>query len=142
MNHRHLFSPPPLRPFTLAEHQDRWRAVAGRYFTMAELKAAQSAGMPPEHVFDFESGVRLIISNEDHGGGCLYAHCSASPLMPIERTFAEVYQAFGFGLTWRRWESLSLGAAEAITGIPFARWRSPMLSARKAVPNWFARIGS
>lgn len=139
MSNRHL--PPPLEPRTLEQHCARWELVKTRFFTLAELDGFAQTGVPPAHRFDFDSGLRLIITHEDHGNGALFAHCSASVFAGIERELAATFETYGFGLAFRRLESLALGCAEAITGIPVGRWRHSVLSHRKGVPNWWAALG-
>lgn len=51
-------------PMKLAQHRERIPAALDPVYTLDMLETEGRPGLKPEHVFDFEDGMRLIISKD------------------------------------------------------------------------------
>jgi hypothetical protein len=69
-----------VRPEPVGDLKSRLRAALGPVFDHEEvlLGTALRPGEIPAHVFDFECGVRLIVSRERTTGGRVFTHLSGS----------------------------------------------------------------
>ena len=80
----------PFKPETIEALKVRYPAALERVFDVRELTGPvdDRPGLKREHVFDFEDGLRLIVSREMHDRG-LCLHLSASMAGPTGQAISE-----------------------------------------------------
>ena len=69
----------PFDPKPFLDHQTNWRNALRRVFDPDSIAigASKRPGEIREHVLDFPTGLRIIVSREDHGRGIVF-HLTAS----------------------------------------------------------------
>lgn len=118
MKPRLPFNPQPLHvlrdklPAALEGFYDPFDVMAG---------AVESPSGNPKHVFDFESGLRLIIST-DSISMCLYTHVSASSLAD----YRDKQEALG-----------AIQAAMTSIGLPYDVGNDPHSVSQGKIAHWF-----
>lgn len=124
-------------PRALTEHIERWRAwrtvFHQSYYDNIQQRGEQ---LPEEAIFDFESGLRLIITREQFLR-VVMVHMSASCMDPLYSELMRQRSLVGT-LAARRFFSIAKGTAAAITGLPFEAWTDGVMTRKKGVPNWWA----
>jgi len=127
---------PAWRPRALAVQRRRYPAAIVDIFDHQEGLPSALAGelrrIDPVHVFDFEDGLRLIVSRERTLNGRLHLHLSASvePGTPVAAARAASDEWFK-ALAIARWQALAESRSEpAFLGVsPAAR-----------APHWYLEL--
>ncbi len=138
----------PFEPESLCAAKARLPAALEPLLTRAQLLAgtAPRIGLDRRHVFDFEDGMRVIVSREDHGGGAgmplfnfhgTVIHASASFFegQAVERLTAAI-RTEGAEAAKRAFQLACESRLRELFG-PLRRLPAPCWSADKGVPNWF-----
>lgn len=124
----------PFAPESLESLKARYPAAVERAIDLAGALGdpGDFPGLNRRHVFDFDDGLRLIVSLDDHGprGGVeLHASASAAPKSPLRRSIAA-----GF-VDAERFLERARSAFHALSG-----WDGPMpvgAIGAGGVPHWF-----
>lgn len=137
----------PLNPQPLPELRARYQAAVADVYDQADPRmfTENRPGLNPAHVFDFEDGLRLIVSRERTRRGTVGIHISASllPGTPLHRKGQELTIESGppwlRSLTIDRWAELTgtltpsdVAEAQRAGEALFLGFTLP-----KGVPHWF-----
>jgi hypothetical protein len=127
----------PLRVIVrpMVDHQKRYAAAIARIYDLSNIEkwiGGDRPGQKPVHVFDFENGVRLIISREAFPGKPPRIHVSASlndlTTMPTAATMDAVAAR-------RKFREVVGDVFLELTGRPIP-YGSFMCWSDKGVPHW------
>lgn len=100
-----------------------------------------SPGKRDLHVFDFEDGLRLIVSRDTNTGN-VWLHFSASMRAgsPIERKLIRKARVSGGDAAALSLQKIAGGRFVAISDEKLANWTFAGFSRTKGVPHWFRML--
>lgn len=139
-------SPLPFAPEPIASLRARFPGALAAVFDCASIEADPSVPRPGQvraNTFDFEDGLRMIVSRDDLGRslGGVHLHASASleEGSPLEAEMMRIYRARGIDGVRAAFRSAVEARYEEIAGRPMPPFKA--WSDWKGVPHWFGPEG-